>query len=138
MTTIVYVVVVPGATLTTPSVLVIARSACAASVSLSVALPLAPEARSFAVAVLSSGLSARLAANETGTVNVRKLPAPALTCAPVAPKLVCGAMPVTTPQLAVPVAAQVTAPLKVTPAGSVSPTVTLSASDTPVLATPTR
>ena len=124
----------PGTTLVTPSVLVIDRSACAASVSLSVALPPAPEARSLAVAVLRSGLSARLAANATGTVKVSRLAAPALMRAPTAEKLACGALPVTVPQLALPAATQVTVPLSVTPSGSESLTEILSASDTPLLA----
>src|SRR5450432_1150389 len=84
LTTIVYVVVVPGTTVTTPSVLVIARSACAASVSLSVALAGVALAGSVTVTVLANGLAARLDAKATGAVNVSELPAPAAIDAPVA------------------------------------------------------
>ncbi len=110
---------------------------CADSVSRSVALPVAPDARSTAVAVFTSGSSARFAANATGTVNTSELTVPAPMPAPVAPKPDWPAAPVTVPQVAMPLAAHVTVPASVTPTGSASFTVTSSASDAPVLRTVT-
>ena len=57
--------------------------------------------------------------------------------APVAPNDVCPAAPVTVPQLAVPVAAHVTAALSVTPVGSASLTAMSVASDGPAFVTVT-
>ena len=105
--------------------------------SLSVPLADAPLVRSFAVAVLTSGLALRPDANATGAVNTSALPAPTSMRAPVVPKLVCPAVPVTAPQLDVPPATHVALAVSVTPAGSGSAMVTLSASDTPVLVTVT-
>ena len=128
----------PGTALVAPSDLVIERSACTARTSLSLALPVAFDARSFAVALLMSGLSARSAANATGTVNLMELAAPALIRAPTAARLDCPALPVTVPQVALPVTAHVTLPPSTTPVGNASSTETLSASDAPVFTTVTR
>ena len=77
------------------------------------------------------------AANATGTVNTSVFAPPASTRAAVAPKLVWPVVPVTVPQLDVPLATQVAFAESVTPAGTASATVTLSASDSPVFATVT-
>ena len=84
-----------------------------------------------AVAVLSSGSVDRPAAKATGAVNTSELPTPAAICAPVAPNAFWPVVPVTAPQLAAPMAAQVALAVRVTPAGSGSLMVTLVASDTP-------
>ena len=76
-------------------------------------------------------------ANFTGTLNVSELPAPAAIVAPVVPKLACPVVPVTVPQVAVPVGKHVAFALRVTPAGSGSLTVTLPAFDGPVFVTTT-
>ncbi len=70
-------------------------------------------------------------------MNVSELPAPAPIVAPVVPKPPWPAVPVTLPHVAVPAAAQVTVPPSVTPAGSVSLTVTDDAADGPPLVTTT-
>ncbi len=57
--------------------------------------------------------------------------------APVAPNEVCPKVPETLPQFAVPLGAQVALPFSVTPAGSVSLTVTPAAEDGPPLVTVT-
>ena len=102
-------------------------------------MPLAvvPVAMSVALAVLISGFVVIDDANATGTVNTSEFAAPALTRAAVVPKLVWPDVPVTVPQLDVPLATQVAFAESVTPAGSGSVTVTLSASERPVLATVT-
>ena len=87
--------------------------------------------------MLTSGFVAHAAANDTGTVNVSVLPAPAAIVAPVVPKLVCPVVPVTVPQFAVPLATQVAFALSVTPAGNGSESVTLFAFDGPALVTTT-
>src|SRR5258708_18359281 len=92
-TTMVYVVVVPGTTVVTPSVLVIARSTSALSVSLSLAVAGDALAGSVTVTVLVRVLLVRLDANATGALNGSELPAPAAVHAPVGPKLVCPAGP---------------------------------------------
>jgi hypothetical protein len=134
-TTIVYVVVVPGTAVVTPSVLVMARSTSALSVSLSLAMAGDALAGSVTVTVLVSVLLVRLDANATGAVNVSELPAPAPIDAPVAPKLVCPVVPVTVPQAAVPAATQLALALSVTPDGRGSDMVVLVASDGPALVT---
>src|SRR5689334_4272964 len=133
--TIVYVAPPPGVYVVLPSVFVTLSAACAESPSLSEPLPLAPDAASFAVAELTSGSSARSGANATGAVNTSVLPPPATIVAPLAPKLVSPPAPVTVPQLELPLAAQRTSALNVTPVGSASLTETSSASLEPVLAT---
>ena len=127
----------PGVYVALPSVLVTANETCGERASLSVPEPVAPESRSVAVAVLSSGSVVIAAANATGAVNTSELPAPAAICAPVAPKLVWPARPVTVPQLALPFATQVAFAVSVTPAGNASLTVTLVASDRPPCVTVT-
>ena len=77
------------------------------------------------------------AENATGAENTSVFPAPAAICAPVAPKLVCPVSPVTVPQLALPIALHVALAVSVTPAGNVSLTVTLVASDNPPCVTVT-
>ncbi len=77
------------------------------------------------------------AAKATGTVKTSVFAPPVSTRAAAAPKLVCPVVPVTVPQLDVPLAVQVAFAASVTPAGSASATVTLSASDKPVFATVT-
>ena len=135
VTTIVYVVAVPATTLATLSVLVIVRSAAATSASLSLTLAPSALAGSVTVTVLTMGLAVIAGSNATGTVNVKKLAAPAEICAPVVPKLVWPAMPVTVPHTATPAGTQVAVPLSVTPAGNGSFTVSASASDGPALVT---
>src|SRR5258706_3276211 len=134
-TTMVYVVVVPGTTVVTPSVLVIARSTSALSVSLSLAVAGDALAGSVTVTVFVRVLLVRLDANATGTVKVSELPAPAAIDAPVVPKLVCPVVPVTAPQAAAPAATQLALALSVTPDGKRSDTVVLVASDGPALVT---
>ena len=117
-----------------PSVFVTDNAATAARASLSD--PVAGgEEGSVAVAVLTSGLVTMPAANDTGTVKVRLLPAPAAIVAPVVPKVVCPVVPVTVPQFAVPLAKQVAFALRFTPAGNGSESVTLFAFDGPALVT---
>lgn len=117
------------------SVLATTSVTCAARVSLSEPEPVAPVGPSVALAVLTSGSVASPAAKATGTVNVSTLAAPATMTAPVAPKPVWPAVPVTVPQFDAPLAAQVALAVSVTPAGSASATVTLLAVDTPLLPT---
>ena len=114
-----------------PSLLVTASDTCGERASLSEPEPFAADGASDAVAVLTRGSVVMPAANATGAVNLSELPAPAAIDAPVVPKLVCTARPVTLPQLAVPAATQVAVAVSVTPAGSASLTVTLVASDRP-------
>ena len=103
------------------------------SVLLSLALPCAPDVVSLTVTTFTSGLAVMFAANDTGTVNVRLLPAPAGSVEPRVPKLSAPATPpVRMPQVAVPAATQFTGPLSVTPGGKMSLTETVRASETPV------
>src|SRR5690242_12398130 len=111
---------------------------CASRTSASASLPLAPDARSSAVAVFTSGLVDMPVANDTGAVSRRPLPAPLATNAPVAPNASCPALPVTVPHDDVPLAVHVTVPVRVTSAGSASAIVTFTASLTPPLVTVTR
>ena len=134
VTTIVYVAVPPGVYVALPSVFVTASAATAARASESEAVA-SGDVGSLAVTVLTSGLVTIPAANATGAVNVRKLPAPAAMLAPVVPKLVCPVVPVTAPQFAAPDPTHVALPLSVTPAGSGSETVTLAAFDGPAFVT---
>ena len=76
-------------------------------------------------------------ANATGAVNVSLFAAPAGIVAPVVPNDVCPVVPVTVPQVAVPLATQTAFALSVTPAGSGSDTVTLFAFDGPAFVTVT-
>jgi hypothetical protein len=110
---------------------------CDARVSLSVALRRVGSSGSPAVAVFTSGSVVMWAANATGTLNVRLLPAPAASVAPVRPAEEPPALPLTDPHVAVPTATQVAFADSVTPAGSESPTVTACASDGPLLVTVT-
>src|SRR3569833_2075426 len=102
--------------------------------SLSVAVTLALDCASRAVAVLTSGSTTSAASNATGTVTVSVLAAPAGTIAWASEALASPAVPVTVTQLAVPAATHVTGPRRRTPAGSGSSSVTSSASDSPVVA----
>ena len=70
-------------------------------------------------------------------MNTSELPPPLTIVAPVALKLVCPRLPVTVPQVELPLAVHVTLPVNVTPVGSASSTETSSASVKPVLATVT-
>jgi hypothetical protein len=94
--------------------------AVAFTVSLSLAEPVAPLGASVAVTVFTSGFVVRLDANATGTVNVSPFAAPPAIVAFVALKLDWPAPPATVPHVAVPAGVQVTLPDSVTPAGSVS------------------
>ena len=118
-----------------PSVLVIASATLFESVLLSLPLAVAPEDRSVAVAVLTSGLADMLGANATGAVKTSALPAPAAMAPPVVPRVAWPAVPVTVPHSATPVAAHVADAVSVTPGGSASLSVMLSASDRPVFVT---
>ena len=121
----------PGVYAGLPSVLLTASETCGERASLSVPEPVAPESKSVAVAVLARGSAVIAVENATGAVNTSEFPGPAAICAPVAPKLVCPASPVTVPQPALPIATQVTLAVSVTPGCSVSLTATLVASDNP-------
>src|SRR5215471_1313053 len=127
VTVMMYVPVLPGVYVALLSVFVTAIAACAERVSLSDALPLAPDDASLAVTVLISGSSIMVGANVTGAVNVSRLPPPLIVAA-VVPKVVWPIVPVTAPHVAAPVGVQVTVPVSVTPGGNASFTVTLSAS----------
>jgi hypothetical protein len=74
-------------------------------------------------------------ANLTGSVNTRRLAAPAAIVALVAVKLLPPVVPVKVPHVAVPAATHVAVPVRVTPAGKLSVTVTLLAFDGPLLVT---
>ena len=87
------------------------------------------------VAVLTSGLEFIQTAKRTGNVNTRLLPAPAVSVAPMAVKLVPPVVPASVPQAAVPVAAHNAVPVKVTPDGRLSVTLKLLALDGPLLVT---
>ncbi len=128
-------VAVPPATIVAGAMDLASVAVLVERVSLSDALPDAPEGRSTTVTVFTSGSVARFAANDTGTRNVSEFAFPAASCAPVAPKLVWPAVPETVPQLALPVAVHVTLPLSATPAGSASLIVMSAASETPALRT---
>ena len=136
VTTMVYAPLPPGTYVEVPSVFVTASETLADSVSLSDALT-GGCTPSLAVAVLTRGFVVMPAEYATGAVKVRELPPPALIEAPVAPKLVCPALPVTVPQLAVPAGTHSGVAVSVTPAGSGSLTVTESAADGPPLVTTT-
>ncbi len=127
----------PGEYVALPSVLTTASETCAASVSESAPLAVAPVATSVAVAVLTSGLAVVPAAMATGTVKTSESPAPAPSVAPVVPKLVWPMLPVTVPHVATPLPVHVTAAVSVSPAGNASVTVTLAASLGPVFVTVT-
>jgi hypothetical protein len=105
------------------------------STGVSVSLALAPLPVAGVAVTLLTTLPVIDEANVTGTLKVSVLPAPALMLAPVAPALVPPAMPVTVPQWAVPATAQVTGPLRVTPVGRLSTTLTPVALPGPVLPT---
>jgi hypothetical protein len=136
VTVTVYVAAPPGVYVGLPSVLVTASAATAERASLSEP-DAGGEAGSVAVAVLINGFVTMPGANDTGTVNVSELPAPAPTVAPVVPKLVWPVVPVTVPQFDAPAATQMALPVKVTPAGRGSATVTLFALDGPAFVTTT-
>ena len=124
----------PGVYVAAPSVLVSASETFEASASLSVPKAAKPVGASVAATMLTSGFAVKPAANATGTVKTSVLPGPASTRAPVAPKLVCPTVPVTVPQLDVPLATHVAFAVSVTPGGKGSLTVTSNASDGPLLA----
>jgi hypothetical protein len=110
------------------------RLTAADNASLSEAFAVAPDAASAIDAPLTSGSVASDAAKATGSINVRVLPAPAATKAPVTEKVDCPAAPLSVPQLALPLATHVAAALSVTSGGSVSLTETSRASVGPPLA----
>src|SRR5450755_3233874 len=93
------------------------------------------DAGSVAVAMLTSGLVVMPTAKRTGSVNTRRLPAPAAIVAPVTVNVVPPEIPVTVPHVAVPDGTQVAVADSVTPAGRLSVTVTLLAFDGPLLVT---
>ena len=138
VTVTVYVALPPGVYVALPSVLTTLSDTVALRESVSVPVAVLPgpeDARSVAVAELMIGSATMLAANATGTVKTSLLAAPAPIDALVVPKLVCPVVPVTVPQLAVPLATQVAFALSVTPAGNASVTVTFVALDGPPLVT---
>jgi hypothetical protein len=100
--------------------------------SVSEAVALEPVGISVTVTMFVIVAVTRPAANDTGMVYVRALPAPAPTRAPVTVK---SGAPEITPQPALPAALQVTGPLSVTPVGNASLTDTLPASELPVFVT---
>src|SRR4051812_36267288 len=105
----------------------------AARASLSIATTLAPDVASCAEALLTSGSTISAASNVTGNVRTTVLPAPAGMTACASDPLPSPAAPLTVPQVAVPAATQVAAPLSMTPDGSGSSSATSSASESPVL-----
>ena len=118
-----------------PSVLATASETSSERASVSVALALAPVATSVALAVLTSGSTARLDANATGTVKTSEFAPPAAIAAPVEANDVSPVVPATLPHVAAPSAAQPAGAVNVTPAGSASPTVTSAASVGPAFVT---
>ena len=130
----------PGVYVVAPSVLVTASVTAAPRVSLSEPLALLPgpvATRSVAVAVFTNGSAVKPEAKATGTVNTSLSATPVGMLALVVPKLVCAAVPVTAPHAAAPLATHVASAVRETPAGNVSVTVTLLATDGPALVTVT-
>ena len=136
VTTMVYAPLPAGTYVEVPSVFVTPSATLADRVSLSDALT-AGCTPSVAVAVLTRGFVVMPAEYATGAVKVMELPPPAPIEAPVVPKLVCPALPVTVPQSAVPAGTHSGVAVSVTSAGSGSVTVTESAAEMPVLVTTT-
>ena len=131
----------PGEYVALPSVLTTLSATVALRESVSVPLAELPgpmDARLVAVAVLMIGSATMPAAKATGTVNTSLLATPpGAMLAPVVPKAVWPIVPVTVPQLAVPVGTHVALAERVVPAGSASVRVTLVALDGPPLVTVT-
>ena len=112
-----YVAAPPGVYVALPSVLLTDNVTFDDNESLSLPLAVAPVGTSVAVAVLTSGSVAIPAANATGIVKTMVFAPPATITAAVVPKLVCPVVPVTVPQLDVPLATQSALAVSVRPTG---------------------